>query len=250
MSGTRGGRTLVGVYQRQDTRLDTPARRPVTVVIVDSHPLARLAVANLLEQSQGIQVVGQAIDAHDAGPLVRRLRPRVVIMDVAAPEHPNLAALTQLSQDAAVLVVTSCADPGTVRRALRAGASGYLVHGQFAAAGLHSAVEAAARGQTSLSPGAVDALVHLVRGTPEPAQPPVGLLSEREAEVMDHIVRGTGNSDIASLLHLSEKTVRNHVNRIYAKLGARTRAQAIAIWLGTSRWPNATGRTAVLRACG
>lgn len=207
----------------------------MTAIVVDANPLARLAVSGLLEQAGGIRVVGQAIDAHGGIDQTRRLRPQALLLDLGSPDHPNLAVLPELARLVAVLVVTSCADPVTVRRALRAGAIGYLIHGQFNAAALHDAVEAAARGHATMSPGAVEALIHLVRADPEPASPPVELVSEREAEVMKHIVRGSANAEIALDLHLSEKTVRNHVNHIYTKLGARTRAQAIAIWLGTSR---------------
>ena len=220
--------------------------QPITVVLVDGNPLARLAGSNLLEQSSAIRVVGEAIDACEAIERSRRLRPQVVVLDVVSPDHANLDALPELARHAAVLVVTSCTDPTTVRRAVRGGATGYLVHGQFDIAGLHQAVQATARGRTSLSPQAVDALIDLVRADPEPPTPPAALLSERETEVMDHIVRGTGNAEIAGVLHLSEKTVRNHVNHIYAKLGVRTRAQAIAMWLGTSRSPMANRRAAAM----
>ncbi len=225
--------------------------RPMTVVLVNANPLARLAVSSLLERAQHIRVVGHAMDAHSAIGLIRRLGPRIVLLDLVSSDDATMAALPELTRHAAVLVLTSCADPATVRGALRAGAAGYLVHGEFSAAELHDAVESAAVGRAPMSAAAVDALIQLVRAAPEPVSPPSYLLSEREAEVMDHIVVGAANAEIARELHLSEKTVRNHVHRIYTKLGAGTRAQAIAIWLGTSHRyaPGHAGeKVAVLRA--
>ena len=141
----------------------------VTVVIVDANPLIRLGVTTMLEQTTRLRVVGEAYDAHQAAELVRRIKPQVVVLDLAPPDHANpLRALPELARHAAALVLTSCTDPATVQQAVRAGALGYLIHGQFGAAELILAVERAALGQTLLSPAAVDALISLVRTHPEP----------------------------------------------------------------------------------
>lgn len=209
----------------------------LTVVVVDGNPLIRLGIASMLEQTRRVRVVGEASHADRAVDTTLRLKPQVVLLDLEPPEHTNLAILPDLARHSAVLVLTSCTAPTTVHRAVRAGAVGYLIHGQFGAADLCRAVEAAARGEALLSPSAVAALVDVVRTHPEPiaASAQLGRLSVREIDIMSYIVRGLGNAEIARHLHLSEKTVRNHVNHIYAKLAVRTRAQAIATWLGTSR---------------
>jgi DNA-binding NarL/FixJ family response regulator len=160
------------------------------------------------------------------------------------PRVDGVAAAEPLSRISRVVMLTYTDDPETVRAAIGNGASGYLVHGTFTTEQLTEAVNGALDGAHPLSPAAVSALVGAVRqgAREEPAAPrgpeagPVDphRLSAREAEVMGLIVRGHTNGEIAKRLFLSEKTVKNHVNRIYAKLGVTSRAAAIAHWIGTA----------------
>ncbi len=135
------------------------------------------------------------------------------------------------------LMLTYTDDQERVVAAIRAGASGYLVHGQFDADELATRIRQLAAGETVLSPAIVGTVFDALRktpGSPDEADGPASL-TEREREIMNLISQGLTNRDIAERFVLSEKTVKNHVNRIYSKLGASNRAQATALWLGTAR---------------
>lgn len=229
----------------------------VRVVIVDDNVVVRSGLVSLLE-SAGIEIVGQAGDGRAALALVERLRPDLVLLDVQMPLLDGVAAAEELSAMTRVIMLTYTDDPQVVRSAIGNGAVGYLVHGSFTPEELTRAVHDAARGANPLSEAAISALVGAVRGdrtSPGPApEPPPGAdsagriaassagperldrhgLSERETDVMRLIVQGRSNGEIAAKLFLAEKTVKNHVNRIYAKLGVTSRGAAIALWLGTS----------------
>jgi DNA-binding NarL/FixJ family response regulator len=123
-----------------------------------------------------------------------------------------------------------------VVEAIRQGASGYLIHGQFEADELAGRIRQLAAGETVLSPAVVGTVFDALRrppGSPDEASGPASLTS-REREVMNLISQGLTNQQIAERFVLSEKTVKNHVNRIYGKLGATNRAHATALWLGTA----------------
>ncbi|MER6809207.1 response regulator transcription factor [Spirillospora sp. NPDC000708] len=217
------------------------------VLVADDNVVVRSGLVSLLE-AHGIEVAGEAGDGRRAVELTARLRPDLVLLDVRMPLMDGVAAVAEISPLAPVLMLTYTDDPGTVRAALGKGATGYLVHGAFTADELITAVHDAVGGAHPLSPAAVSALVGAVReasGTAETAAPaeartppdaPHGGfgLSAREAEVMRLIVQGASNGEIAARLFLAEKTVKNHVNRIYAKLGVTSRGAAIARWIGTS----------------
>ncbi|MEU6747691.1 response regulator transcription factor [Spirillospora sp. NPDC046719] len=220
------------------------------VLVADDNVVVRSGLVSLLE-AHGIEVAGEAGDGRRAVELTARLRPDLVLLDVRMPLMDGVAAVAEISPLAPVLMLTYTDDPGTVRAALGKGATGYLVHGAFTADELIAAVHDAVGGAHPLSPAAVSALVGAVReasgtaetaGTAVPAEartppdaPHGGFgLSAREAEVMRLIVQGASNGEIAARLFLAEKTVKNHVNRIYAKLGVTSRGAAIARWIGTS----------------
>ncbi|MEV0668226.1 response regulator [Actinomadura luteofluorescens] len=243
------------------------------VVVVDDNVVVRSGLVSLLEAS-GIEVVGEAGDGHTAIEIVRRVRPDLVLLDVQMPLVDGVTAARTLSRLTRVIMLTYTEDPRIVREAIGNGASGYLVHGQFSAEKLAEAVHGALRGANPLSEAAVSALVGALRefsARPEPPgagsdaepgaepgdDPPAGArvpeprgpsapadegarrvarfgLSARELDVMRLIVRGRTNVEIAGHLFLAEKTVKNHVNRIYAKLGVTSRAAAIAQWMGTA----------------
>ncbi|WP_067476976.1 response regulator [Actinomadura hibisca] len=219
------------------------------VLVVDDNVVVRSGLISLLEVS-GIEVVGEAGDGLTALEETERLRPDLVFLDVQMPLMGGVAAVESLSRITQVIMLTYTDDPATVRAAIGNGAVGYLVHGTFSAEELTNAVHSAVRGSNPLSSVAVSALVGAFRQdsravdpAPDPveprqaAAPSVGErfgLSARETEVMSLIVQGRSNGEIAERLFLAEKTVKNHVNRIYAKLGVTSRAAAIALWLGTA----------------
>jgi DNA-binding NarL/FixJ family response regulator len=213
---------------------------PIRVVVADDNPVVRSGLVALLEATGEVTVVAQAGDGRRAIELTERLKPDLVLLDVRMPLVDGITAVRSLAAVTRVLMLTYTEDPEVVRAAVRGGASGYLVHGAFSAEELAAAVRDTVRGSGNpLSPVAVTALMSALKepaapiadGVPERAR--FGL-SAREAEVMDLIAQGRANREIAATLFLTEKTVKNHVNRIFSKLGVENRAAAIAQWLGTA----------------
>ncbi|GAA3971668.1 response regulator transcription factor [Actinomadura viridis] len=172
---------------------------PLRVLVVDGDHHARTAVVSLLEGSAELEVIAETSDGHDAVTLAGRLRPDIVLLDAGAARHT-----APLSRSSRVFVLAP--DQETAEPALRDGACGHLVPGAFT-------------------------VLDLIRGLRAASRLTLGL-SAREAEVMDLIATGRSNGEIARQLFLSEKTVKNHVNRIYSKLGVSSRATAIALWRG------------------
>jgi len=172
---------------------------PLRILVVDADPRVRADVISLLDACDELQVVADSPDPLTARTLAERLRPDIVLLDAASAGHAH-----PFSGTSRVFVLTTDAD--AAETALRAGACGHLVPGAFTAG-------------------------DLIRGVRDASRTTLGL-SARESEVMDLIATGRSNGEIARQLFLSEKTVKNHVNRIYAKLGVSSRATAIALWRG------------------
>jgi DNA-binding NarL/FixJ family response regulator len=211
----------------------------IRVLIVDDNPIIRSGVSALLEEADDIKVVGTAGDGREAIAAAGRLQPDVVLLDVRMPVMDGVEAAGPLSQRARVMMLTYTDEEPQVVGAIRAGASGYLVHGQFGSDELVHRIRQLASGETVLSPTVVGTVFDALRrtpGSPDAADGPASLTA-REREIMNLISQGLTNGQIAERFVLSEKTVKNHVNRIYSKLGAANRAQATALWLGTARGP-------------
>lgn len=147
------------------------------------------------------------------------------------PRRDGLSIVKEVADLTRVLMLTFTDDDASIHKAMSDGAAGYLVHGTFDAESLAHMVRATASGAAPVSDVALRALQRgAVAATPEP---PSDLgLSARQVEVMDLIAEGRSNSDIAKHLFLAEKTVKNHINQIFAVLGVTTRAEAIVCWLG------------------
>jgi DNA-binding NarL/FixJ family response regulator len=206
---------------------------PVTVVIVDDNPVIRMGLRSLLDAEPSVLVVGEASDGDQAVELVRAERPDVTLLDVRMPRRDGVSVAAEVSTLSRVLMLTYSDAPDVVRSALEAGAHGYLVHGQFESGELVGAVQAVAGGSSVLSAPAL-AVVHQAIGHSaerRPTRPDAGL-SPREVEMMELIATGRTNGQIARECYLSEKTVKNHVNHIFAKLGVTSRAEAVSVWLG------------------
>ncbi|MEV7833426.1 response regulator transcription factor [Streptomyces subrutilus] len=225
---------------------------PIRVLIADDNPVVRAGLAALLGSAGDIEVTAQAADGREALSLTRRHAPDVVLLDVHMPGVDGISALPHLVRMAPVLMLTYSREADIVREALLLGAGGYLVHGEFTPEQLVTAVRDVCEGLTHVGPTAAGILVAELRGSSHPqrnvAQSPERLLnhtisglSSREEEVMDLIASGMSNQQIAATCFISEKTVKNHINRIFAKLQTATRSEAIARWLGTAR-PEVTGR--------
>ncbi|WDV54171.1 response regulator transcription factor [Streptomyces coeruleorubidus] len=287
-----------------------PAQRAAAlrVVVADDNPVVRAGLTALLCGREDITVVAEAADGRQAYEAAHRHRPDVVLLDVRMPGVDGISALPYLVQIAPVVMLTYSRESEIVQEALRRGAGGYLVHGEFTANQLVEAVRDIKEGRAHFTPTAAGALLAQLRqdqaptpplpeglgrsssataygisesakshtqsqqasspaplplpGIPSPpsssenlsqVQPCVGQsssgwtsgppaapdrsrfqLSTREAEIMDHIASGMTNQQIAATCFISEKTVKNHINRIFAKLHSTSRSEAAAKWLGTA----------------
>jgi DNA-binding NarL/FixJ family response regulator len=199
-----------------------------TVVVVDDHPVFRSGVAALLG-ANGYEVVGEAAGAAEAIELVRRLRPAIVLMDLGLPDGSGVTATERIMAEhpeVRVVVVTMFDDDGSVRAALRAGAAGYVVK-DAGHAEIVAAVRAAELGAVVLGSGLARSATSTVTFV-EPAADPFGL-TRRESQVLDLVVRGLINRQIAERLGLSGKTVSNIVSAILAKMGVHDRVEAAAL---------------------
>ncbi|MFG2920566.1 response regulator [Streptomyces sp. NPDC048305] len=290
-----------------------PLPAPLRVVVADDNPVVRAGLGVLLTGRVDIEVVAEAVDGRQAYEMAVRHRPDVVLLDVRMPGVDGISALPHLVKVAPVMMLTYSRESEIVHEALRLGASGYLVHGEFTADQLVQAVRDTKSGRAHFTATAANALLAHMRqgdaprtgplpdglgsaltagvpgtqggpgavGSPHgsqhgapahvPVQPPLppatrhsvpaqGLsqmqpvvgqssqgseahgaansgqhgLSSREVEVMQLIASGMSNQQIAATCFISEKTVKNHINRIFTKLHSGSRSEAIARWLGTA----------------
>lgn len=287
------------------------AATPLRVVVADDNPVVRAGLSVLLSGRDDIEVVAESADGRQAYEATVRHRPDVVLLDVRMPGVDGISALPHLVRIAPVLMMTYSRESEIVHEALRLGAGGYLVHGEFTADQLVEAVHDIRRGRAHFTHSASAALLESLRGGAPggraPGQPlPEGLgrafatpdqpsapayvqeqqrssnaspmrsdcrevgsiapgsqspqshsllqanvgqsslapqtdgavlseLSRREVEVMDLIASGMTNQQIAATCFISQKTVKNHINRIFAKLDAGSRGEAIARWNGIAR---------------
>jgi DNA-binding NarL/FixJ family response regulator len=207
------------------------------VLLADDQTLLRGTFRMLIDSCEDLEVVGEAADGAQAVELTRLHRPDVVVMDIRMPGTDGLTATEAICADpdladTRVLILTTFENDEHVARALRAGASGFL--GKYVTTdALLDAIRTVAAGDSLLSPGATKALIGQFLATPAPvrAAPPPGIrdLTNREREVMTLAADGKSNGEIAGELHLSVLTVRSHIQRAMAKLGARDRAQLVVL---------------------
>lgn len=207
--------------------------RRLTVGIADDNAVVRMGIRSLLATVDDLQVVGEAGDGAAAVALVLAKKPDVMLLDVRMPKQDGVSAAMQMAGHTAVLMLTYSESPEIVSAAVQAGARGYLVHGQFSEDELIHAVRIAARGLGTFSAQAVAALSQ-TRPSKTSLAARFGL-SEREADVMELIAQGAANTDIARTLFISDKTVKNHINHIFAKLQVSNRGHAVSLWLAGAR---------------
>jgi DNA-binding NarL/FixJ family response regulator len=165
-----------------------------------------------------------------------RSRARVVVLRSELPAR-DVREQREAGRDVPILVVSGAVADGEIVRTLQAGATGFLVDGQFTAGDVLAAVLDTAVGCSRLSPAALGAVVRRLRDPDQPAIPTdlASTLSPRERQIMELVAQGHPNSVIARREFITEKTVRNHLNNIYPKLRVRSRADAILVWWGKVR---------------
>lgn len=206
---------------------------PIAVVVVDDHQIVRDGLVALLSALPGIAVAGTAADGREALHVVAETRPDVVVMDVQMPHLDGIEATRfLLGRDPGLRVVmlTMNSDDETILSAIRAGAVGYLLKGSGAAE-VERAIRSAAEGGMVFGASLAARIATFFAGVPAPTQPvaaePFPDLTDRERDVLRLLADGQSNDRIAAALFVSNKTVRNTVSGIYAKLHATGRADAI-----------------------
>ncbi|MET9087402.1 response regulator transcription factor [Streptomyces sp. NPDC004237] len=200
---------------------------PISLLIVDDHPVVRDGLRGMFASAPGFTVLGEASSGVEAVTLAASLDPDVILMDLRMPGGGGVDAIRELTRRgdrAKVLVLTTYDTDSDTLPAIEAGATGYLLK-DAPREELFTAVRAAAQGRTVLSPAVASRLVSAVRTPGAPGNEP---LSAREREVLALVARGTSNREIARELFISEATVKTHLTHLYAKLGVNDRAAAVA----------------------
>lgn len=203
---------------------------PITVLLVDDEPLVRAGLRAILESEPDIEVIGEAADGAAVVPLVRRLTPDVVAMDVRMPLLNGIeatrAVLGSVEKAPKILVITTFENDEYVYQALRAGANGFLLKRSRPAEIVH-AVRLVMAGDSLLFPHALRRLAADYGNRTARRRVDRAALTEREATVLRLMARGLSNADIAAHLVIGGETVKSHVSSVLGKLGARDRTQAV-----------------------
>lgn len=214
------------------------------LLVVDDSPVVRMGLLALLSTEDDLEVVGEARDGDEAIAMASDLDPDVILLDVRMPTRDGVSVITELAEGSIVIMMTFTDEDHVIHEALSRGASGYLVHGTFDATFLAAMIRQCAAGAGAFSGPALAALRGgagqvPAEGGAAAASPGgnmgspgrAGSLSRRQIEVMELMADGRSNQQIATDLFLAEKTVKNHINAIFAELGVGSRAEAIVLWL-------------------
>lgn len=206
----------------------------MNILIVDDHEVVRMGLRTLLEQKEGLEVVGEAANAAEAVERSLDSRPDVVLMDVRLPDESGIEACRKIraaDPGIRVLMLTSYSDEEAIFSAIMAGASGYLLK-QIGAEQLYQAVIGVGNGESLLDPklskAVVDRVYQICDGAPGRE---IDSLSDREKEILKLIAEGLTNQEIADRIFLSQKTVRNYVSSIFQKIDVSHRTQAAIYYL-------------------
>jgi two-component system response regulator DevR len=216
-----------------DSTAETAARSSIRVFLLDDHEVVRRGVHDLLDAESDMEVIGEAGTVEQALVRVPALRPDVAVLDVRLPDGDGVSTCRELRSRVPGLVclmLTSFDDEEALLDAIMAGASGYVLK-QISGTDLVAAVRTVAAGQSMLDPGAATRLMARMRGETAHDEQPQALaaLTDREREILALIGEGLTNREIGQRLYLAEKTVKNHISRLLAKLGVERRVQAAVI---------------------
>ncbi|KPC61821.1 response regulator [Streptomyces chattanoogensis] len=209
-------------------------QRPIRVFLLDDHEVVRRGVQDLLDAEPDIEVVGDAGTANHALARGPALRPDVAVLDVRLPDGDGVSVCRELRSrmpGLACLMLTSFDDDDALLDAIMAGAAGYVLK-EIKGADLVAAVRTVASGRSMLDPATTARLMHTLRGEDsgeETEADALSSLSPREREILGLIGEGLTNRQIGKRLYLSEKTIKNHISRLLAKLGVERRIQAAVL---------------------
>ena len=209
------------------------APNEIRVLIIDDNFVVRRGLQSSLEFDPAIQIVGEGSSGDEAIELARDLVPDVILMDIRMPDRDGIAATEVISDESPaskVLILTWSEDPEHLRSAVLAGAKGYLVHGRFSPERLSEAVHVIHEGGALITPMLAPALLEFVRAGAQDGRSRSAsgsVLTPRELQVLEYIVAGKSNREIAEVLYIEEKTVKNHISNIYSKLHLKNRYEAI-----------------------
>lgn len=201
----------------------------VRVFLLDDHELVRRGLRDLLEMEDDLEVVGEASTAAEALARIPACRPDVAVLDVRLPDGSGVAVCRDVRSampEARCLMLTSFADDEALFDAIMAGASGYVLK-QIRGTDLVSAIRTVAGGGSLLDPSATARVLERMRAAPE-EDSRLAALTDQERRILDLIGEGLTNRQIGQRLHLAEKTVKNYVSALLAKLGMERRTQAAA----------------------
>jgi two-component system, NarL family, response regulator len=205
----------------------SPSTDVITVLIADDHPVVREGLAAIFKSQKDIKVIAEATNGEETLELCHQHLPDVLLLDLRMPKKDGLQVISELTarrvSKARVIVMTTYESEEDIRRALKAGAKGYLVKGA-APQQIRESVRRVAAGESLLGPDIAAKLAESMAHAE---------LSERERQVLQYIANGRSNKEIGQILYISENTVKTHVKSILTKLDAMGRTEAIAI--GTKR---------------
>lgn len=201
----------------------------IRILIADDHEVVRIGLVALLDRQAGFRVIGEASSGAEAVRLARALRPDVVVMDIRMPDGSGTEACRAITTELPnipVVMLTSYADEEALFDAIAAGASGYVLK-RIGSDELVNAIRTVADGRSMLDPAVTAAVLERLRHAAHAEESGVfAELTEQERRVLSHLAQGESNREIATAMQLAEKTVRNYVSNILAKLSLASRAQA------------------------
>jgi two-component system response regulator DevR len=213
------------------TETEEPHARPLSLLVVDDHEVVRQGLVALLGRRSEFQVVAEAGTVAEAIHAARRFQPDLVVMDVRLPDGSGIEACREIRAEfpqTRVIILTSYPDEDAVLSAIVAGASGYLLK-QVRSRDLIAALEAVGRGESLLDPAVTGRVLERVRRIATSDQPDeLAQLTSQEQKILLLVAEGKTNKEIAAEVFLSDKTVKNYVSSILAKLNLERRAQAAA----------------------